>query len=50
VSWDLLFLKIKDSIALSAKTSETDTRQELYLFMVAKYLEGIGDHATNIGE
>lgn len=47
---DELFLKVKDSIALSAKTSGTDAKQELDLLMVAKYFERIGDHATNIAE
>ena len=47
---DELFLKVKDSVALSVKTSETDAKQELDLLMVAKYFERIGDHATNIAE
>lgn len=47
---DALFLKVKDSIALSLKTSETDAKQELDLLMAAKYFERIGDHATNIAE
>ncbi|MCM1233449.1 MAG: phosphate signaling complex protein PhoU [Ruminococcus flavefaciens] len=47
---DELFLKVKDSIALSVKTSETNAKQELDLLMVAKYFERIGDHATNIAE
>lgn len=47
---DALFLKVKDAIALSVKTNETDAKQELDLLMVAKYFERIGDHATNIAE
>lgn len=47
---DELFLKIKDAVALSVKTSETDAEQELDLLMTAKYFERIGDHATNIAE
>lgn len=47
---DELFLKVKNSIAQSIKTSDTDAMQELDLLMVAKYFERIGDHATNIAE
>ena len=47
---DELFLQVKDSIAQSIKTSDTDAMQELDLLMVAKYFERIGDHATNIAE
>lgn len=47
---DDIFLKIKDSIAESIKCGGSDALQELDLLMVAKYLERIGDHATNIAE
>ena len=45
---DDLFVKVKDSIAESVK--ESDAMTELDLLMVAKYMERIGDHATNIAE
>ena len=45
---DNLFVMVKNSIAKSVK--ESDAMQELDLLMVAKYLERVGDHATNIAE
>lgn len=45
---EFLFLKIKDSIALSDKTSKTDERQELDLLMDIKYFERTRDYAMNM--
>lgn len=47
---DRLFVSVKDAIARSIQTDSADPMQLLDLLMVAKYLERIGDHATNIAE
>ena len=47
---DALFLAVKNSLAKSIRETETNAMRELDLLMVAKYLERIGDHATNIAE
>lgn len=47
---DEIFVSVKNAIADSVRDGCTDPMQELDLLMVAKYLERIGDHATNIAE
>ena len=47
---DEIFVSVKNAIAESVRGGCPDPMQELDLLMVAKYLERIGDHATNIAE
>ena len=51
---DDLFAKVKedliDSIGASGKTSREDGQFLLDILMIAKYIERVGDHATNIAE
>ncbi len=47
---DRLFETIKNNVAQSIREKKMDADYALYLMMVAKYLERIGDHAVNIGE
>ena len=47
---DALFDKIKKSIIERLENSKGEGEYSLDLLMIAKYLERIGDHATNIAE
>ncbi len=47
---DALFTKIKNSIIERISTHSGEGEYALDLLMIAKYLERIGDHATNIAE
>ena len=47
---DALFKKIKNSIIERISTHSGEGEYALDLLMIAKYLERIGDHATNIAE
>ena len=47
---DDLFVRIKDELVEELKTDARNVNACLDLLMIAKYLERIGDHATNIAE
>ncbi len=47
---DGLFLGAKDLLAEKIRQDESFTERALDLMMVSKYLERIGDHATNVAE
>jgi phosphate transport system protein len=47
---DALFLQVKGELAGLIAADGTYGGQGLDLLMVAKYLERIGDHATNVAE
>ena len=47
---DELFTKIKDELIKLIKKDSERGEQEIDMLMIAKYLERIGDHATNIAE
>lgn len=47
---DTLFNKVKDDIIELLKQDEYNAEAVLDVFMIAKYLERIADHATNIAE
>lgn len=47
---DELFCKVKEELIELVKTDSTRGEQEIDMLMIAKYLERIGDHATNIAE
>lgn len=47
---DKLFYKMRDSMVDFIKTGSEDADQAIYLMMIAKYFEKIGDHAENIAE
>ena len=47
---DELFLVVKKNLAENIKQDPDTAEQVILLMMIAKYLERVGDHATNIGE
>lgn len=47
---DELFNKVKYDVIEDLKTASEDVDQCIDVLMIAKYLERIGDHATNIAE
>ena len=47
---DDLFEKIKEDIVSLVSEDNTKTLKGMYILMIAKYFERIGDHATNIAE
>ncbi|HHW79293.1 MAG TPA: phosphate signaling complex protein PhoU [Acholeplasmataceae bacterium] len=47
---DELFKQIIDKVIQSVKEDKTNSEYAIYLVMVAKYIERIGDHAVNICE
>lgn len=47
---DAYFIKVKEDLIYKIKTHEDKAQTALNLFMIAKYLERIGDHACNIAE
>lgn len=47
---DDLFTKVKNGLIEQVKHEQTHGERELDMLMIAKYLERIGDHATNIAE
>ncbi|MGN0368651.1 MAG: phosphate signaling complex protein PhoU [Wujia sp.] len=47
---DELFTRIKDELIKLIKKDSERGEQEIDMLMIAKYLERIGDHATNIAE
>ena len=47
---DALFLDIKNDIIRLISVNREDGEFDLDILMIAKYLERIGDHATNIAE
>lgn len=47
---DALFLKVKTELITLIKSDNGGAETYLDLLMIAKYLERIGDHATNIAE
>lgn len=47
---DNYFLEIKKQVADALREGTVDADYAIYLMMVAKYLERIGDHAVNLAE
>lgn len=47
---DALFLSVKDELTQLVRSDAQDAEYVMDLLMAAKYLERIGDHATNIAE
>ena len=47
---DVLFLKVKEELISLIKGDNGSAEAYMDLLMIAKYLERIGDHATNIAE
>lgn len=47
---DDYFDEIKDAVAEAIRNRNIDADYAIYLMMVAKYLERIGDHAVNLAE
>jgi phosphate transport system protein len=47
---DKAFYKVREIVAQGLKEQTIDSDYALYLMMVAKYLERIGDHAVNLAE
>lgn len=47
---DGLFVTVRDDLIEFIRDNKTAGAQAMDLFMIAKYLERIGDHATNVAE
>ncbi len=47
---DGLFLKVRDELIKDIREERLDAATLIDILMLAKYLERIGDHATNLGE
>ena len=47
---DKLFYKVRDSMVDLIKSGANDSDQAIYLMMIAKYFEKMGDHAANISK
>ena len=47
---DKLFYKIRDSMVYLIKSGAENADQAIYLMMIAKYFEKMGDHAENIAK
>lgn len=47
---DKFFYKIRDEIVTVVSSDPSKTLEGMYILMIAKYFERIGDHATNIAE
>ena len=47
---DKLFYKMRDSMAELIKSEAENADQAIYLMMIAKYFEKMGDHAENIAK
>lgn len=47
---DELFVKVRNELIQDIKESSMDPTTLIDILMLAKYLERIGDHATNLGE
>lgn len=47
---DKLFYKVRDSMVDLIKSGVSDSDQAIYLMMIAKYFEKMGDHAENIAK
>lgn len=47
---DALFQQVKEELIALISADASNGEQGLELMMVAKYLERIGDHATNVAE
>lgn len=47
---DEYFKKVREEVVFDVKEDRFDTKNSLDLFMIAKYLERIGDHTENIAE
>ena len=47
---DKLFYKVRDSMVDLIKSGANDSDQAIYLMMIAKYFEKMGDHAENIAK
>ncbi len=47
---DEYFIEIKNQVASAIRETRIDADYAIYLMMVAKYIERIGDHAVNLAE
>lgn len=47
---DLLFNEVLAKMTMELKSDKIDANEVIYVLMVAKYFERIGDHAVNIAE
>lgn len=47
---DKLFLHVKDDMVALIKSDSENADEAIYLMMIAKYFEKIGDHAENIAQ
>ncbi len=47
---DALFQKLIDKMTLELKNDKIEANEAIYVLMVAKYFERVGDHAVNIAE